>query len=270
MAVITSVFNNKGGVAKSTSNMNLAMHLASEGKKVLLVDVDSQANLTARIYKDEHNNFTIGDSIISNGKLKLKDIIISNVTQYENLYFVASNKNMNYLEEILAKSNDKEIVIMKWLMENKDTVDLFDYIIWDLAPNVGIVGRNVLTSCSNIIFVNDFGCRDSLKMIDKFINEYAEHSKSIGFDMCPYVIFDNKTNKRLDSLTKKEYEETLNSTKNLKDKYLKSGLIESSVIKRANTEKLTIKDYTAKHKVNNKADISFDNLVKEMEERGVL
>ena len=66
MTIITSVFNNKGGVSKTTTNMNLATHLASEGKKVLLIDMDSQANLTSRLYKYEHKNYTVGDSIISN------------------------------------------------------------------------------------------------------------------------------------------------------------------------------------------------------------
>lgn len=270
MAIITSVFNNKGGVSKTTTNMNLATHLAMEGKKVLLIDVDSQANLTSRIYKYEHNNYTIGDSIISQGRLKLKDIILTNVTQYKNLYFIPSNKNMSYLEEVLAKSENKEVVIVKWLVENKDTVDFFDYIIWDIGPNVGIVGRNVLITCSNIIFTNDYGCKDSLLMINKFIKDYAEHSKKIGFDMCDYVVFNNKSNKRLDAMTRKEYNEVLNNCSDLKKNWLNTSLIESSVIKRANAEKLTIKDYTLKYKVNNKADLSMDAFVEELKERKVL
>ncbi len=270
MTIITSVFNNKGGVSKTTTNMNLATHLASEGKKVLLIDMDSQANLTSRLYKYEHKNYTVGDSIISKGKLKLKDIILSNITQYENLYFIPSNKNMSYLEEVLAKSTNKEVVVMKWLVENKSTIDLFDYIIWDIGPNIGIVGRNVLITCSNIIFTNDYGCKDSLMMINKFINDYAEHSKKIGFDMCDYVVFNNKSNKRLDSATKKEYNEILDKCDELKKHWLKTSLIESSVIKRANAEKITIKDYTLKHKVNNKADKSMDAFVEELKERGIL
>lgn len=270
MTVISSVFNNKGGVSKSTNNMNIAMHLAMEGKKVLLIDVDSQSNLTSRIYKEEHNNYTIGDSIISNNQLTMKDIILSDITDYENLYFIPSNENMSYLEEILAKSEDKEVIIMKWLVQNKETVDLFDYILWDIGPNVGIVGRNVLITCSNIMFVNDYGCKDSLKMIHKFIEKYEEHSKSIGFDMCKYIIFNNKTNKKMDAKTKEEYEAILNKYEYLKEHFLNVGLIESSVIKRANTEKISIKDYIKKHKVNNVADLSFDALINELKERGIL
>ena len=177
---------------------------------------------------------------------------------------------MSYLEEVLAKSTNKEVVVMKWLVENKSTIDLFDYIIWDIGPNIGIVGRNVLITCSNIIFTNDYGCKDSLMMINKFINDYAEHSKKIGFDMCDYVVFNNKSNKRLDSATKKEYNEILDKCDELKKHWLKTSLIESSVIKRANAEKITIKDYTLKHKVNNKADKSMDAFVEELKERGIL
>ena len=271
MTVISSVFNNKGGVSKSTNNMNIAMHLAMEGKKVLLIDVDSQANLTSRIYIKEHNNYTIGDSIISNNQLTMKDIILSDITDYENLYFIPSNKNMSYLEEILAKSEDKEVIIMKWLVQNKETVDLFDYILWDIGPNIGIVGRNVLITCSNMVLVNDYGCKDSLDMINDFISDYAKHSKEVGFDMCRYVIFDNKTNKRIDKETKEEYDNTLNKYNYLKEHYLSTGLIESSVIKRANTEKISVKDYTKKHKLINKiADESFDALINELKERGIL
>lgn len=271
MTKIISCYNNKGGVGKTLTNMNLALHLAGEGKKVLLVDADSQANLTNRITGTiNHKFYTLGDAILNPDKLKLKDIIVKNILdKYETLDFIASNEDMEFLEEVLATKKDKELTVAKWIVENKDVALQYDYIIFDVSPSSNILGRNVLNACTSIIFVSEHGNTDSIEGIYNFINRYKRRSEKLGFSMPNYVILINQFyNGKDSSLNIYNYIES-NLTA-LHPYLLKSKMIDSVVAKNANSYRLSIKDYTIEKKTNTTAMDKFNEIIEELKEREVL
>ena len=94
-------------------------------------------------------------SILNPDKLKLKDIIIKNILdKYETLDFVASNEDMEFLEEVLTTKTDKELTVAKWIVNNKEDALKYDYIIFDISPSSNILGRNILNACTSIIFIS--------------------------------------------------------------------------------------------------------------------
>lgn len=272
--IITSFFNRKGGCGKSLLNQCVALHLATkENKKVLLIDLDSQADLTSRLYKDEHDKKTLGDALVSDGDLRLEDIIIKKpISSYENLDLVPSNENLKYLEEWLSSEDDCELAIMDWLSEddNLETANKYDYIIWDLSPSNSIANRNALVTCSNIIFVNEYETKESITAINKFINAYAEYCEDLDIDICDFAIVINKFRpSRIDKTTKKALNE-VDKYKHLSKYFIDTKISYSSVLRNACSEQLSVEDYT-KHNLGSKNALKqMNNLIKELKERDIL
>ena len=272
--IITTVFNRKGGVGKSLLTQSIANFIASteKDKKVLLIDLDSQANLTSRIYNEEHSNYTIGDAMVDK-KIKLKDLIIENVLEdYPNLHLIPANENLKYLEEVLSGMSNDETAILDWLSDedNIDTAKSYDYIFWDLSPSLSIVNRNALLTCSNIIFVNQFGTAESITSIDKFIGEYKEHCEDNDFDMCDFVVFTNMHNGSRPDKTTKKAEEIEGRFEYLKEFTLNTKISYSSVIRNSCTEKVSVDDYVKTNLGSRNALKQMNNLIKELKEREIL
>ena len=274
--IITTLFNRKGGVGKSLLNQSVALHLATkENKKVLLIDLDSQADLTGRIHIDgkQHNKSTLGDALVSDGELRLKDIIIKNpIKQYKNLDLIPANEKLKYLEDWLITEDNSDMIIMNWLSEddNLEIANSYDYIIWDLSPSNSIANRNALITCSNIIFINEYETIESIGSINTFINAYIEHCKDLEIDMCDFAIINNKFRPgKPDRTTLKALEE-IEKYEHLHKHFLDTKVSNSSVLRNACSERLSIEDYSKQNFGSRNALKQMNKLIEELKEREIL
>ncbi len=145
MKIIT-VTNQKGGVGKTTTSMNLAAGLGRKGKRVLLIDLDPQANSTVGLGIDLHNvKNGVFELIID--KLPMKDVILK--TTAENVDIVPSTIQLAGADLHLSMRNEQENRIFdKPLNEVKND---YDYVIMDCPPSLGVINRNGLASADKVL-----------------------------------------------------------------------------------------------------------------------
>ena len=140
----TLVFaNQKGGVGKTTTAVNLGAFIAEEGKKVLLVDFDPQGNLSSSVGIKKNVE---GVYEVLTGKASLKDVIRK--TPVENLSIVASGINLTGASVELVGKGDKYFYLKKALVPVKN---VYDYIFIDCPPSLGILTVNGLAAADSVI-----------------------------------------------------------------------------------------------------------------------
>ena len=145
MTKIIAITNQKGGVGKTTTSVNLAACLAYLGKKTLLIDCDPQCNSTSGvgIEKDECD-LSVYDCLIDG--TKTADAVIE--TKYNNLYIIPSSPDMSAAEIELAYEDKREFFLKKALSAVKDS---FDLIIIDSPPALGMITINILTAADSVL-----------------------------------------------------------------------------------------------------------------------
>lgn len=149
MAKIISIFNHKGGVAKTTTTINLGAALTTKNKKVLLVDMDAQANTTAGVgINDENLKLTVYDLLTSKEFKKERILNVTQETQYENLYILPSDITLSNAEITLSSAMSRENILHKILKQIKDE---FDYILIDCPPSLGLLSINSLVASNSLI-----------------------------------------------------------------------------------------------------------------------
>ena len=145
MAKIISVANQKGGVGKTTTAVNLASCLAEQGKKVLIVDSDPQGNTTTGLgIEKEMLACTIYD-ILVNGLAPINAIL---KTKYFDLDIIPSDMSLSGAEIELVGINKREFQLKEALNKVKDN---YDFIIIDCPPSLGLVTLNSLTATDSVI-----------------------------------------------------------------------------------------------------------------------
>lgn len=146
MGKVIAIFNQKGGVGKTTTNINLGACLAQKGKKVLMVDIDPQGNTTSGIGITKRKlDQTLYDVLIDD-TLDVKKVILP--TNTEKLFIIPASVDLAGAEVELARLEGREGRLKKAIDSVRDE---FDYILVDCPPSLGILTINSLTAVDSVL-----------------------------------------------------------------------------------------------------------------------
>ena len=144
MSKVIAIVNQKGGVGKTTTAVNLCTVLAQKGKKVLLIDEDPQGNATSGLGVEKGAEKSIYDVLIN--ETSFEDVIKK--TSIKNLYLCPSNINLAGAEVELVNTISRESKMKEKIEEIQDN---FHYIIIDCPPSLGLLTINALTAANSIM-----------------------------------------------------------------------------------------------------------------------
>lgn len=190
MALVLAIVNQKGGVGKTTTSVNLSAYLALRGKKTLLIDIDPQGNATSGVGLEKKElEKTVYDVLINDEEIK--NVIQS--TGRKNLSICPANIQLVgaelELKDILSREN-----ILKRALQKIDTQ--YDYILMDCPPSLGLITLNALTAADGVIvpIQSEYYALEGLTQLMDTINIVKKHLNP-GLDIFGVVVtmFDSRT-----------------------------------------------------------------------------
>ena len=191
MGRIIAIANQKGGVGKTTTSINLSASLAAKGKKVLVIDTDPQGNTTSGfgIEKNELEN-TIYELIL--GECSIRDCIISNIIK--NVSVVPSNVNLAAAEIELIGVDKKEYILKNEVDYVKDD---YDFIIIDCPPSLNMLTINSMTTADSVLvpIQCEYYALEGLSQLIHTINLVKERlNPDLRIDGVVFTMYDSRTN----------------------------------------------------------------------------
>lgn len=191
MGRIIAIANQKGGVGKTTTSINLSASLAARGKKVLVIDADPQGNTTSGfgIDKNELEN-TIYELVL--GECSIRDCIIK--TEVENVEVLPSNVNLAAAEIELIGVEKKEYILkgeVDWIK------DEYDFIIIDCPPSLSMLTVNALTTANTVLvpIQCEFYALEGLSQLIHTVNLVKERlNPELEMEGVVFTMYDSRTN----------------------------------------------------------------------------
>jgi len=266
---IVSFFNVKGGVGKTTLGILTAIRLSKMGHKVLMIDADTQANLTQFLYKVSHNEKTLFDALTED--YKASDLIVKKpIESYPNLDLIVSDLSLSVLSEYLTIKTNREKSVWKWFKANIDVLKEYDYIFIDLSPSYDLIARNFMVISDSIITPLKYQDIASIRGCELFYQKFNEDLEEleISNDTKRAVVINSYTNRLLS--TGEIFNEYLDQFEEIKKDLLSTRISETIFVKNTILGKMDIKDYLDSVKKVHRVTDEFDDFIKELVDKEVL
>ena len=189
MGKVVAIANQKGGVGKTTTAVNLSTCLAKAGKKVLMIDADPQGNATSGLGIDKEVEYSVYDVMINDVAIKetLKD------TGIKRLKVCPSNINLAGAEVELVSVMSREHRLKEKLDEIKDE---FDFIIIDCPPSLGLITLNTFTAADSVLIPIqcEYYALEGLGQLINTINLVKKHlNKELSIEGALLTMYDTRT-----------------------------------------------------------------------------
>ncbi len=197
MGKVISMVNQKGGVGKTTTSINLSASLGYLGKKVLLIDLDPQGNTTTGVGINKGDiDKSIYDVLI--GKSNMQDVIVK--TKFKNLHIVPATINLAGVDiELIEKSRYQTGFSKGEQLKSKlnDIRDNYDFILIDCPPSLGILTTNALTASDSVIIpvqCEFFALEGIMQLLNSIMLAQRNLNPNLDIEGVLLTMLDSRTN----------------------------------------------------------------------------